>query len=50
MSVQLALPPLLPYNFVTFGVAFYIQTQKLALSCVIFINFRPELLLGKMGL
>ena len=46
MSVQLALPPLLPYNFLTFGWAFYVQTQKEALSRVIFINFRTELVLG----
>jgi len=46
MSAQLALPPLLPYNFVTFDVAFYIQAQKLALSCLIFINFKTELVLG----
>ena len=46
MSVQLALPPLLPYNFLTFDLALYVQTQKLALSRVISINFRTELVLG----
>ena len=46
MSAQLALPPLLPYNFLIFDLTFYVQTQKLALSCVIVINFSSELVLG----
>ena len=45
MSVKLALPPLFSYNFLTFDLAFYVQTQKLELSCVIFINFGTELVM-----
>ena len=46
MSVQLALSPLLPYNFLTFDLAFFFQTQKFALSRVIIINVSSELVLG----
>ena len=48
MSVQLALSPLLPYNFLTFDLAFFFQTQKLALSRVIVINVSSELVLGRL--